>query len=119
MLEWTPWIIGAFLAGSIPFGVLIGRFRGINIREQGSKNIGATNVGRVLGKPWGRLCFALDMLKGALPVMIAGLIMNTWGHDLAHLSAIALWGWTLTMVAPVLGHMFPPWLGFRGGKGVA
>jgi len=119
MLAWTIWIAAGFIAGSIPFGYLIGRIKGINIREEGSGNIGATNVARVLGPFWGRTCFVLDMLKGSIPVATSAIVMGTWGLALDEIRATDAWGWTFAMVAPVFGHMFPPWLRGRGGKGIA
>ncbi|MEM7227312.1 MAG: glycerol-3-phosphate 1-O-acyltransferase PlsY [Planctomycetota bacterium] len=119
MTTWLICIAAAFLAGSIPFGVIIARSRGVDIRKEGSGNIGATNVGRVVGSTWGRLCFALDLLKGALPVLIAGIIQSTFGSKFLEMSTEDLWGWTVVMTAAVLGHMFSPWIGFKGGKGVA
>lgn len=117
MLHWIGFILAGFLVGSIPSGWLIARARGVDIRAHGSGNIGATNVGRVLGRRLGALCFALDAIKGALPPAAAGLVLGTWGRwDLP----ASEWCWWLgVMAAPVVGHMFPPWLGFRGGKGVA
>lgn len=106
-----------FLAGSIPFGLLIARAHGIDIRAHGSKNIGATNVMRVLGKKPGALCFLLDVLKGLLPTLAAGLIAGTVGRfDIASTPALL---WLAAMACPILGHMFSPWIGFKGGKGVA
>jgi glycerol-3-phosphate acyltransferase PlsY len=96
-----------FACGSSPFGYLAGRLRGIDIREHGSRNIGATNVIRVLGKGVGIPVFVLDVLKGLLPCWI----MRTQGADSTVLVATGL--------CAILGHMFTPWLGFRGGKGVA
>jgi glycerol-3-phosphate acyltransferase PlsY len=122
------WLLlaAAFLSGSIPFGLLIGRLRGVDIRQHGSKNIGATNVGRVLGRPWGFLCFGLDLLKGLLPTLAAGAALGMLsgpgdGGAGAGASAGAgvVWAWLGIMAAPILGHMFSPWVGFRGGKGVA
>lgn len=107
----------AYLIGAIPFGYLIARARGVDIFKAGSGNIGATNVKRVLGPGPGNLCFALDVLKGLLPTLAAGLILGTLGDLGAR--PIAVWVWLLTPVATVLGHMFSPYLGFRGGKGVA
>ena len=100
-------ILLAYLVGSIPFGFLIARWHGIDIRAAGSGNIGATNVVRVLGMKLGGGVFALDLLKGALPTVAAGFVSAEQGLPVvAGLTAI-------------LGHMFPVWLGFRGGKGVA
>lgn len=116
-LAWA--LLGAlgFLVGSIPFGLLIGRRMGIDIRAHGSGNIGATNVRRVLGKRAGTLCFALDVGKGLVPTLGAGLAMGVAGR-----LAIApgeAWAWLAVMATPVLGHIFCPWIGFKGGKGVA
>lgn len=110
-------IIAAFLAGSIPFGLLIARAKGVDIRKHGSGNIGTTNVGRVLGRRFFFLCFALDLLKGLLPTLAMGAALGALGaftmsmHD-------AAW-WLGAAVASILGHVFCPWLGFKGGKGVA
>jgi glycerol-3-phosphate acyltransferase PlsY len=118
---WPLLILAAFLSGSIPFGLLIGRAKGIDIRQHGSKNIGATNVGRVLGKKAGFLCFALDVAKGVIPVLVAGGAAGLLNRSLAA-SPIApkdAWLWLAIMAASILGHMFSPWVGFKGGKGVA
>jgi glycerol-3-phosphate acyltransferase PlsY len=119
MTLWTVCIIGAYLVGSIPFGVIIGLAHGVDIRRQGSRNIGATNVGRVLGRTWGMVCFGLDFLKGAAPVLIAGIVNGAIGHDAAELPAVQMWLWLAVAGAAVLGHMFSVFIGFRGGKGVA
>ena len=103
----------AHAVGAIPFGYLAGRFvRGIDIREHGSGNIGATNAGRVLGKKWGILVLVLDFLKGALPVAILPNLLFPDDHHLEEWRVAAA-------VATITGHMFPFWLQFRGGKGVA
>lgn len=109
--------IAAYLMGSIPFGYLIARSRGVNIFQEGSGNIGATNVGRVLGRGPGNLCFALDVLKGLAPTLASGLVLGTLGNLDAPPGVV--WIWLLSPVAAVAGHMYSPWLGFRGGKGVA
>ncbi|MBT4768143.1 MAG: glycerol-3-phosphate acyltransferase, partial [Phycisphaerae bacterium] len=77
---WFLLIIGAYLLGSIPFGVMIARSRGVDITKHGSGNIGATNVGRVLGKRLGLLCFVLDLGKGAAPVLVAGWLTGALGE---------------------------------------
>ena len=110
----TILVAGAYLLGAIPFGLLIGLARGIDIRAHGSRNIGATNVGRVVGTPWGYLCLILDILKGLTPVVVARLVLVEGEPD-----AGLLLRWILVAVAAVLGHVFPIYLGFRGGKGVA
>lgn len=116
-MSWPLLIIVAYLVGSIPFGVLIARARGIDIRAHGSKNIGATNVGRVLGRKFGILCFLLDFLKGALPVLVAGMNRDILGEPAP--AAADAWWWTAVAVATVLGHMASIFLRFAGGKGVA
>ncbi|MSQ90836.1 MAG: glycerol-3-phosphate 1-O-acyltransferase [Phycisphaerales bacterium] len=105
-----------FVAGSIPFGLILGRTKGIDIREHGSKNIGATNVGRVLGRKYGVLCFVLDALKGALPVLAVWCFLSGQYPSQTSLVGILM---PLVGVAAILGHVYSPWVGFRGGKGVA
>lgn len=101
-------ILAGYLIGSIPFGFLIARARGVDILHQGSGNIGATNVTRVLGPRLGLLVFLLDFTKGALPVLAARFLDAT-GDALAVCAGVAAF----------VGHMFPLFLHFRGGKGVA
>lgn len=116
----TAWLIAillGYLAGSIPFGLLLGRLKGIDIRQHGSGNVGATNCGRVLGKTFGLLCFLLDVLKGALPVLLVGWWMGVLGR--AEVPVAETLAWLAVAVAAVLGHVFPVWLKFKGGKGVA
>jgi acyl phosphate:glycerol-3-phosphate acyltransferase len=97
-----------YLSGSVPYGLLLTRmFRGVDVRTSGSGNIGATNVARVAGPRLGALVLILDALKGALPVLLARAVS-------ADAVAPALVG-----LAAFAGHVAPPWLGFRGGKGVA
>jgi glycerol-3-phosphate acyltransferase PlsY len=107
-------IVGAYLLGSIPFGLLIGLARGVDIREHGSKNIGATNAGRVLGRKWGYLCLVLDILKGLVPTLAASFVLVAEPVD-----SVMLLQWILVGLAAVLGHTCPVYLKFRGGKGVA
>ena len=103
----------SYLIGSIPNGYMIGKFNGLDIRRHGSKNIGATNVRRILGRPWGIACFILDFLKGLIPVMFIGhVIGGSWAIG-------AGYGGLIAAIGAVLGHVFPIWLMFRGGKGVA
>lgn len=105
-----------YLVGSVPFGYLVGRARGVDIRTQGSGNIGATNVFRVLGKGYGIGVFVLDSLKGVLPVVYAGaLYQMTGGAAVASGAGISL----LAGLAAIIGHNYTWWLGFKGGKGVA
>ncbi len=103
-MTFALWILGAYLVGGIPFGFLIGKARGIDVRTVGSKNIGATNVFRTVGKKWGLIAFACDVLKGLLPTLLA-----------KHFGGPALW----VGVATVIGHMLTPYMKFKGGKGVA
>lgn len=104
-----------YLCGSVPFGYLAGRLKGIDIRQHGSGNIGATNAIRVLGKGIGIPVFILDMLKGWLPVFLAAGWISQTG---AAVEMVSL-GKVLAGFAAVLGHMFTFWLGFKGGKGIA
>ena len=119
MLTWIACIVGAYLVGAIPFGVLIANARGVNIREHGSKNIGATNVGRVIGKKWGLICFLLDVGKGAVPVLVTGWLTDSLGRHPAELETTAMWWWMGVAAASVMGHMASIYLAFAGGKGVA
>lgn len=119
VLDWSIAIALSYLAGSIPFGVLIAKSKGVKIREHGSKNIGATNVGRVLGKKYGLICFVLDVLKGAVPVLIVGKATGFFGQPIAELSTINMLLWICVALASLIGHMYSPWLKFGGGKGVA
>lgn len=121
LIHVLPWIVAAWLAGAVPFGVLLAHARGVDIHRAGSGNIGATNVGRVLGRRWGLLCFALDFLKGFVPVLLAGWALGALGGmgNPGAASAGVLGGWLLVAAATVAGHMASPFLRFRGGKGVA
>lgn len=100
-------VLVAYLLGSVPFGLWLARMRGLDIREHGSGNIGATNVARNLGKPLGALVLLLDALKGAVPAIATASL----GFE-PLIAAAAGW-------AAIAGHCFPVWLRFRGGKGVA
>jgi glycerol-3-phosphate acyltransferase PlsY len=106
----------AYFCGAMPFGYWAGKLKGIDIRQHGSKNIGATNVLRVLGKKVGVPVFILDVLKGALPTMLAEWWMiNRCGAEPGTATLVAV----LCAAAAVLGHTYTFWLGFKGGKGVA
>jgi len=105
---WAGWIVGAYLIGSIPFGYLIGKMRGIDVRTVGSKNIGATNVYRTVGKKWGLLAFLCDFLKGFLPAFFANAQFPC-GSMLP----------ILVGLASVVGHTLTLFMRFKGGKGVA
>lgn len=104
-----------YLLGSCPNGFLVSRSCGIDIRKHGSGNIGATNVLRVLGKTWGYLVFALDALKGFVAVRIALAIALSLAPHTTQREIVGIAGG----LACILGHTFPVWLRFRGGKGVA
>lgn len=105
----------SYLMGSVPAGYIAGRFAGIDIRRVGSGNIGATNVLRVLGKPYGYAVFLFDFCKGVGAVRVSILIFNAAhpGNQESELVGI------MAGVLCVLGHTYPVWLGFKGGKGVA
>jgi glycerol-3-phosphate acyltransferase PlsY len=105
--------LGAYLLGSFPAGYVAGRCCGMDVRLHGSGNIGATNVMRLLGKKWGYAVFAIDFLKGWLPVFLAAL----WS-DVARISPHSAPG-VIAALAALLGHSFPIWLHFRGGKGIS
>ena len=108
MVTLLAFVALGFGAGAIPFGVILARtLAGVDIKAHGSGNIGATNVARVLGVVPGAIVLVLDAAKGALPTLLA--------RGAADDPRIAL----ATGAAAILGHCFSPWLGFRGGKGVA
>jgi glycerol-3-phosphate acyltransferase PlsY len=99
--------LASYVLGSVPFALLIGRMHGLDIRQHGSGNVGATNVVRVLGRGPGIFCFVLDFLKGVAPVA-AGLLLG-----------LPLWGVLLAAATTILGHSRSIFLGFKGGKSVA
>ena len=103
--------IASYLIGAIPFGLLVGRLAGVDVRSAGSGNIGATNVSRLLGKKLGLVTLVLDCLKGFLPIYMSSLVIPEGGDK-----DIVMMG---CGIMAVVGHMFPIYLGFRGGKGVA
>ncbi|HEY7086776.1 MAG TPA: glycerol-3-phosphate 1-O-acyltransferase PlsY [Tepidisphaeraceae bacterium] len=104
----------AYLVGSIPFGLIVGLAKGVDPRKAGSGNIGATNVGRLLGGRFFALVFILDLLKGLLPMLAAGYVLHGHAHA-AHEYDL----WLLIGFAAIAGHMFSLFLKFKGGKGVA
>ena len=107
----------AYLLGSIPFGLIVARSRGIDIRSVGSGNIGATNVLRSVGKSWGVLTLFLDALKGLIPALCFPLLANAAGECFAMNNPDILQ--VSCGCAAVLGHNFPIFLKFKGGKGIA
>ena len=108
-IVWILWLGGAYLIGSIPFGFLIGKMRGVDVRTVGSKNIGATNVYRTVGHKWGFLAFFCDFLKGFLPVFFALRFASSANANIPVCVGLAC----------VIGHTLTVFMKFRGGKGVA
>lgn len=110
---WALIAAGSYLLGSVPFGLLIARWvAGVDLRAVGSGNIGATNASRVVGKTWGIVVLLLDALKGLSPTAFAASLAGVEPSQALHASVLA-------GVCAILGHTFPIWLRFRGGKGVA
>ncbi len=111
-------IVAAYLIGSIPFGLIIAKAHGKDLRSIGSGNIGATNVSRALGRKWGYICFLLDFLKGFVPMLamlpFASISVQTIGEQ-----NIIFILWLSVGCAAILGHIFPVYVKFKGGKGVA
>jgi glycerol-3-phosphate acyltransferase PlsY len=108
-------LTGSYLLGSIPFGYLAGLLAGVDIRKVGSGNVGATNVVRVLGRKYGYPVFALDVLKGFGPVKISMLMAPGLSQQWTSPEIFGI----VAAISSVLGHLYPPWLKFKGGKGVA
>jgi glycerol-3-phosphate acyltransferase PlsY len=107
-------IPAAYLLGSIPFGLVVGLANGVDPRTAGSGNIGATNVGRLLGGKFFALVFTLDLLKGMLPTLAAAILLRS--HPRSQTDYIL---WLTIGFAAIAGHMFSLFLKFKGGKGVA
>lgn len=122
-VKWSILIALAYLLGSIPFALLIGKARGLDIRQHGSGNVGASNVGRVLGRKFGMTCFALDVLKGLAPTVLAGWWCGLFAPDLRDeeqaITQTQMLLWLGVSFAAILGHTNSIFLRFRGGKGVA
>jgi glycerol-3-phosphate acyltransferase PlsY len=112
-MRFALFVIGAYLLGAVPFGLLIAAFHGVDLRKVGSGNIGATNLSRALGKKWAYFCFALDFAKGLLPTLAAGIYLSNLTGTAGLLARLAVG------CAAVIGHIFPVYLRFKGGKGVA
>jgi acyl phosphate:glycerol-3-phosphate acyltransferase len=104
-----------YVLGATPFAWLLARHKGIDLRAHGSGNLGATNLGRVVGRKWGYLCFFLDVAKGLVPVLAAGAYLRREGLPGPADQA----AWLAVAFAAVMGHVLSFWVGFRGGKGVA
>ena len=114
-MSWLLPLLG-FLLGSIPFGLLMGKIKGVDIREHGSGNIGATNVFRTQGKQLGIACLLLDFAKGLVPVLIArDMVEPIMAEQQFTAQSIEV----LTALASIMGHNYSPWIGFKGGKGIA
>jgi acyl phosphate:glycerol-3-phosphate acyltransferase len=111
-MTWLLIFVLSYLIGSVPWGYLFARLKGVDIRQHGSGNIGTANVLRVMGKKWGYLVFLCDFFKGFLSVKLGSLIAAYFLVNVGLGSVIAA-------VACVLGHDYPIWLGFKGGKGIA
>ncbi|HUU16641.1 MAG TPA: glycerol-3-phosphate 1-O-acyltransferase PlsY [Sedimentisphaerales bacterium] len=115
----VPAIIGAYLLGSIPFGLLIAKAHGKDLRSIGSGNIGATNVSRALGRKWAYVCFVLDVLKGMVPMLAMLSFTRPLSTQSQTEKVILLWLWLAVGCGAILGHIFPIYVKFKGGKGVA
>ncbi|MGN0854620.1 MAG: glycerol-3-phosphate 1-O-acyltransferase PlsY [Kiritimatiellia bacterium] len=114
------WLLAAYLTGGIPFGFLIGKARGVDVRTVGSRNIGATNVFRTVGRKWGFLALFCDMMKGFLPTCACRLVAAS-SAAASGTSGAPLPAWLPLAVGVMcaVGHMLTPYMKFRGGKGVA
>lgn len=110
-------MVFAYLLGGIPWSLIIVKKKaGVDLRTVGSGNLGSTNVSRVLGGKWAVLVFFLDMAKGALPVTVAMILARVlFGRE----SAAYDWITVLTVISAILGHVYSPYVGFKGGKGIA
>ena len=124
----------AFLLGSIPFGLLMAKAKGLDIRKEGSGNIGATNVLRVMGRRYGIACLLLDALKGFIPTLLAINLIRFSGEPTGMVIAFlqpyadvlpgdrqftAQLLQVISGLCAILGHNYSPWVGFKGGKGIA
>lgn len=117
-MGWLWLCVLAYVLGSLPFGLWIGRaVAGVNLRDVGSGNIGATNAGRVLGAKWGLVVLALDGLKGWLAAIVLPRVIASWGAAPSDAEFVH-WQFVAGMMA-IIGHMYSCWLRFNGGKGVA
>lgn len=110
MLTIAAYSLGAYFLGSISFGLLAARRQGVDLRAIGSGNTGATNVARALGKKTGRVVLLLDLVKGLVPVLAVSFLSKGSDRD---------WSIAAVGLSAVIGHIFPIWHQFRGGKGAA
>ena len=111
-MSWLLIIASSYLIGSVPWGFIFARAKGINIRQKGSGNIGAANAARVMGRKWGYVVFLCDFFKGFVSVKLGLMIAEFLQADPVVASVLAA-------SAAVIGHDYPIWLGFKGGKGIA
>jgi glycerol-3-phosphate acyltransferase PlsY len=118
MILWIA-ILVAYLAGAVPFAHILARAHGKDVRTIGSGNIGATNLARALGRTWGYVCFVLDVLKGLVPMLVTLKFLKPIFLERGGTEMQFLWLWLAVGCAAVLGHVFPVYLGFKGGKGVS
>lgn len=121
MIYWGVFLscaAGSFLLGSIPFGLLVGRLQGMDVRKIGSGNTGAMNVGRILGRKWFFVVFGLDLLKGLIPTLVGGLLLGSIAPGEAPETTRMICRLIVGLTS-ILGHNYSPFLGFRGGKGVS
>ncbi|MDP6251548.1 MAG: glycerol-3-phosphate 1-O-acyltransferase PlsY [Verrucomicrobiota bacterium] len=114
-LAWLAVVVAGYLPGSLPAGFLAGRLKGVDIRTVGSGNIGATNAFRMLGKGIGTVVLLIDLLKGLLPCLFFPTLFAGFFPDGQLETTLQL----LIGVSAILGHNYPCWLGFKGGKGIA
>lgn len=113
-IGWTAAFLGSYLLGSVPFSFLIAKAWGVDLRREGSRNIGATNVARTCGPVAGTLAYVLDIAKGGVAVAWCAHVASSCGAQ-----GLPQVGFLAACFAAPLGHLYPVWLGFRGGKGVA
>ncbi len=111
--------VGSYLIGAIPFALLLGKVKGLDVRTIGSGNVGAMNLGRVLGRSWFFAVFALDALKGLAPSLLAGWILMSSVLPEGPSEPIRNLCRLLVGAMAVVGHNYPVYIGFRGGKGVS
>jgi acyl phosphate:glycerol-3-phosphate acyltransferase len=111
-MTWLAIIILCYLIGSFPSGYLVGKSQGIDIRQHGSGNLGATNVLRVMGKKWGYLVFFCDSLKGFIAVKVGVWLSTSAGAEATLAGVVAA-------ICCIIGHNYTVWLRFKGGKGIA
>jgi glycerol-3-phosphate acyltransferase PlsY len=115
-----PAIVVTYFVGAIPFGQIIARLHGKDLRTIGSGNIGATNLARACGRKWGYTCFGLDVLKGLVPMVVSkGVALRVLELEAGAIGPAFLGWWLAVGVAAILGHVFPVYLRFKGGKGVS